>query len=227
MIKSKKDYYYFLEADRIGLGRIKKKNLIRGFLKMLFMPDYIWKFQILLRKVEFYNNKGQKNIFDKFFLLYYKYKFKKLSIKLGYSIPINCFGPGLSIAHIGTIVINNGAKIGNNCRIHIDVNIGSEAGYAEKAPVIGSNVYIGPGVKMFGKIFIADGCAIGANAVVNKSIETPGSLIVGVPAKNIKPIDSGRLLIKATKILELGIQTREIEGKTSIEVLEKLKEYGY
>ena len=227
MIKSKKDYYYYLEADRIALGRINENNLIRHFLKMLFDPDYIWKFQIILRKVELYNNKIQQNVFDKFFLLYFKYKLKKLSIKLSYSIPINCFEAGLSIAHIGTIVVNNGAKIGNNCRIHIDVNIGTAAGYADKAPIIGNNVYIGPGAKLFGRIYIADGCVIGANAVVNKSIDTPNSLVVGVPAKDIKTIDSGKVLIKATRILELGIPIEEIEGKTSLEIYKKIKNYGY
>lgn len=36
-------------------------------------------------------------------------------------------------------------------------------------PVLGDNVYIGPGAKIFGKVQIADGCKVGANAVVNKS----------------------------------------------------------
>lgn len=38
----------------------------------------------------------------------------------------------------------------------------------------------------FGKITIADGCQIGANAVVNKSFDTPGSVIAGYPAKVLK-----------------------------------------
>ena len=36
-------------------------------------------------------------------------------------------------------------------------------------PILGNNIYIGPGAKIFGKIQIVDGCKIGANAVVNKS----------------------------------------------------------
>lgn len=43
----------------------------------------------------------------------------------GFSIPVNSFGPGLSIAHGGTIVVNNTARIGKNCRIHEGVTIGA------------------------------------------------------------------------------------------------------
>lgn len=55
-----------------------------------------------------------------------------------------------------------------------------------KAPKIGNDVYIGPGAVIFGDIEIADGCYIGANAVVNKSILEPNSVIVGIPTKVIK-----------------------------------------
>lgn len=50
-------------------------------------------------------------------------------------------------------------------------------------PVLGDNVYIGPGAKIFGKIQIADGCKVGANAVVNKSFLVKKSILVGVPAQ--------------------------------------------
>ena len=66
----------------------------------------------------------------------------------------------MSLAHRGTIVINPKVKIGKNCRIHICVNIGD---YNGGAPVIGNNVYIGPGAKLFGDIEIADGVKIKVN----------------------------------------------------------------
>ena len=50
-------------------------------------------------------------------------------------------------------------------------------------PVLGDNVYIGPGAKIFGKVQIADGCKVGANAVVNKSFLVKKSILVGVPAQ--------------------------------------------
>ena len=52
-------------------------------------------------------------------------------------------------------------------------------------PTIGDNVWIGPGVKLFGKIVIGNNNQIGANAVVNKSFVEDGIAIAGVPAKKI------------------------------------------
>lgn len=113
--------------------------------------------------------------------LYHYYVFKKLSYKLGYTIYKNCFDAGLCIAHYGTLVVNQKARIGKNCRIHVGVNIGNQNG----APVIGDNVYIGPGVKIFGPITIGNNVVIGANAVVNRSF--PDNVVIaGVPAKIIK-----------------------------------------
>lgn len=86
---------------------------------------------------------------------------------------MNCCGKGLSIAHIGTIVINGSASLGDFCRLHTCVNIGTAGGKVSKTPVIGNRVYIGPGAKLFGDITIADGIAIGANSVVNKSFLNP------------------------------------------------------
>ena len=57
--------------------------------------------------------------------MFYRFKLRKLQIKLGFPIPSNVFGPGLSIAHYGTIVVSEHASIGCNCRIHVGVNIGA------------------------------------------------------------------------------------------------------
>lgn len=120
---------------------------------------------------------------------------------MGYFIPLNVFGPGLSISHYGSIVINPNSRIARNCRIHACVNIGTKAGFSDKAPKIGDNVYIGPGAKIFGDIVIADGIAIGANAVVNKSFLEPNVTIGGIPAKIISNKGSEGLLIKGTQMV--------------------------
>jgi len=85
--------------------------------------------------------------------------------------------------HPFTIVINGNYIIGNNCNIHQGVTIG-EAGRGKKIgnPVIGDNIYIGPGAKIFGKINIENNCAIGANCVLNYSTKENG-VIVGIPGK--------------------------------------------
>lgn len=56
-----------------------------------------------------------------------KYRFRKISVRLGYSIPINVIGPGFSLPHRGNIIINPNTKIGKNCRIHVGVTIGANA----------------------------------------------------------------------------------------------------
>lgn len=121
---------------------------------------------------------------------FYKIRYNILGILCGYSIPPNVFGKGLSIAHRGTIVVNSGAKVGENCRIHVCVNIGTALGCSEVAPSIGDNVYIAPGVKIYGRIHIANGIVIGANSVVTKSFVEKDICIAGVPAKKIS--DCGR-----------------------------------
>ena len=194
MIQSSSEYHYFLEADRIALG-IKKGDLD-------FFND-IWKFERILRKTEYFVN-CKNNFFWKPYIFFLKWKKYHLSLKLGFSIPLNTFGPGLSIAHHGTIVVNKGTRVGANCRIHTGVNIGTAAGFSDNAPKIGDNVYIGPGAKIFGEIEIAGNIAIGANAVVNKSFSEPGITIAGVPAKKISNKGSAGLLIKGTDLVPLS-----------------------
>lgn len=123
--------------------------------------------------------------------VYHKIRYKILGLLCGYEIPLNCIGKGLSIAHRGTIIINEATKIGENCRIHVGVNIGTAPGCKNVAPQIGNNVYIAPGVKMYGNIKVASGIIIGANAVVTKSFLEENICIAGVPAKKIS--NMGRL----------------------------------
>ncbi len=180
MIKNKDDYLYYIECDKKARGFTKNKYFgIRGEIP-------IYKFQLLMRKVEYYNN-CKKNFISKIYLYILKYRYKKLQIKYGFSIPINTFGPGLYIQHRGTICVNGSAKIGCNCRINVDVNIGTNMEKEEEAPIIGDNCFIGPGAKIFGKIKIGNNVAIGANAVVNKSFGD-NITIAGVPAKVVNNI---------------------------------------
>ncbi len=188
MINSKKDLQYYLECDRIALGKKRKKPFILG--------DEIWKFQICMRKLDYYNRSGGMMKY------YYRFKYHKLSLKLGFSIPHDVIGPGLAIVHYGTIVISQGCKVGKNCRIHAGVNIGANAG-EWKAATIGDNVYIGPGAKIVGSIIIGNNCVVGANAVVTKDV--PGGVTVGgIPAKIISDNDSLKHLKRQTEIVEFG-----------------------
>lgn len=200
MIKSKQDYKYYLEADRIALGKKSKKPM--------FFFDEVWLFQRLLRKVEYYKN-CKNSIFFRPYYYYLYLKFHLLSLFLGFHIKPNVFGPGLSISHPGTIVINGSARVGANCRIHVCTVIGTKAGYGDVTPRIGDNVYIGPGAKIFGDIEIADGIAIGANSVVNKSFTEPNIGIAGIPAKKINDKGSEKLVAKATEILNNSLKSNQ------------------
>ena len=181
MITTKKELAYYLMQDAIALRCDGKRPK--------FFGDLVWKYQIILRKTEYLNNvyRDRKHLIFHYF--WYRLLFHKYSVKLGFSIPLNVFGPGLSIAHYGTIVVSDAAKVGKNCRIHEGVNIGATNG-SLKAPEIGDNVFIGTGAKIIGDITIADDVAIGANAVVVKSILEKGVTYGGVPAKKISANNS-------------------------------------
>ncbi len=187
MISSKADYLFYLAADQKSLRITRRSPKILG--------DSIWKFQRTLRKYEYYTNCKTKLLYIPL-RMWLRYRYMKLSSRMGFTIPINRIGPGLSIAHRGPIIINGGTVIGKNCRIHVCVNIGASARNSEEVPTIGDNVYIGPGVKMYGDIRIADNIAIGANAVVTKSFPDPGVSIAGVPARVISHRGSGGMLVR-------------------------------
>ena len=181
MIESHQDYLDYLEADRISL---RAERTLRG---LLF--DDIWKFQRTMRLLEYLTNCRKSRLLRALV----NHVYHRQGRALGFSIPINVFGPGLSIAHQGTIVVHGGASIGCNCRLHVCVNIGASAGQSA-APVIGDNCYIAPGVKIFGGIEIGPNMAIGANAVVNRSFAAGNATIAGVPAKVVSSKTSEGLL---------------------------------
>jgi serine O-acetyltransferase len=114
-----------------------------------------------------------------FLLGHYKFKY-------GIVISPNCtIGPGLYIGHFGGIVVHPDARIGKNCNISHGVTIGqSNRGSRKGVPVIGDNVYIGPGAKILGCIHIGDDVAIGANSVVTKDI-ADHAVVIGIPGKVI------------------------------------------
>jgi serine O-acetyltransferase len=184
MIESRQDYLAYLEADRVSLGQ--------PYTRSSYWVDDVWRFQRLLRKVEYLTNCNGNFLRT----LWARFRFKRISARLGFTIPPNTCGPGLSIAHYGTIVINSSARVGANCRLHVCVNIGTQAGVSGAIPKIGDNCYIGPGAKIFGGIEIGNNTTIGANAVVNASFPEGNATIAGIPATVVADRSSEGLLIK-------------------------------
>lgn len=123
----------------------------------------------------------------KFIYLWYLHKLRRLSRITGFQIPPNTIGPGLTIWHWGSLVVNGNARIGDNCTIRPDVVIG----YKDRtgpAPIIGNNVTINSGSRIIGNgIVVGDNVIIAPGAVVTKSIPS-NSVVAGVPAKVIKEL---------------------------------------
>lgn len=195
MIRNHEDYITYREADRVALRRVKSIHLAY---------DEVWKFQRLLRRMEYMMNcKRDRGIFWRLIYKYYSLRFHYQSVRCGFDIPPNVFGPGLSIAHRGTIVVHPDARIGKNCRIHVDVVIGTRPGPKDLVPRLGDNVYIGPGAKIFGDITIGDNTAVGANSVVNRSFPEGDMTIAGAPAQKVSDTGSQEYII-ATRTKQFG-----------------------
>lgn len=108
---------------------------------------------------------------------------RRLRYRMGVNVPYATkIGPGLLIGHAGGIVVNAAAHIGRNCNLSHNVTIGSTKGAMAGVPVIGDNVYIGPGSVVVGSITVGDGAAVGANSVVMADVPA-GATVAGAPAR--------------------------------------------
>ena len=92
--------------------------------------------------------------------------------------------------------------------------------------MLGDNIYIAPGAKLFGDITIANNTIIGANAVVNSSFDKENIAIGGIPSKIISEnIEIDNVLIRATNIIMLGLNNNDSLYKlTSLEIKALLNE---
>lgn len=190
MIQSRSDLKAYLRADAISRGETRR---VRAFF-----VDPVARFTVLLRVFEYLLNTGKPALVRLPLLIW----FRRLSVRLGFSVGPNIFGPGLAIVHYGLLVLDPTTRIGRNCRIHMGVHIGGAAQFVPEAemhlhsPRIGDNVYIGPGAKLYGPVRIGNDCTIGANAVVTRSFEGDGLTLAGVPAKVIAEGGTGERVLK-------------------------------
>lgn len=176
MIRTKEDLKDYMAKDKFALDITRKHPPLFG--------DEVWKFQIILRKREYYTNCKQ-NLFTKVMKAYYSFRHHNMSVKLGYQIPANTCGPGLRINHFGLCGVHPNAKLGKFCNIHMGAWIAQNK-VEGAAPQIGDNVYIGAGAKILGEVHIANNVVIGANSVVTKDILEEGVTVAGAPARIIK-----------------------------------------
>ena len=174
-ITSRRDYLEYLEAD------LKAHRLDR------WRVYYRWKYPVLawqrwLRRAEYRTNCSRTWI-GRLYAKLLRLHSRNRGMRLGFTIPINVFGPGLCLPHWGTIVVNDKARVGAHCRLHPGTCIGEAFG---GAPTIGDHAYIGPGAKIYGGIVLGDYVRIGANTVVGRSFPEGHITLLGAPARALE-----------------------------------------
>lgn len=200
MIQSKKELDFYIKADYM-MNRGYFKPTFKQRLKAILSPDYIMDFLITMRRVDYYTQTKQYIP-----LIINKFKYKKLSIKLGFSIGAEVFGYGLVIPHYGTIVVGENNRIGNYAVLHSSTCI------TARQKVIGNNFYLSTGAKVTTSENLSDNIMVSANSVVTKGCSQGNVLLVGAPAAAKKTIPSwyeyqgGKAIDKVRAIEELKIQ---------------------
>lgn len=178
MISSKEELKEFLRCER---KYYISGSVIKGLLKLMIGNEgaVIWNWQRRLRITEYHYNTHHK----------FRYGICKVLLnhmynRYGLHIGLNVSGKGLHVMHLGPILINKNVRIGENCCIHTNTALVA-GGMTNKTPVIGDNVVIGLGTTILGGVTIANGIAIGANSLVNKSFLEEDIGIAGNPARKI------------------------------------------
>jgi len=108
--------------------------------------------------------------------------------------PKASIGKNLFIDHGMGVVIGETSEIGDNVTIYHAVTLGgispsiksNEQRDVKRHPTLKNNVVIGSGAQILGPITIGEYAKIGANAVVTHDVPSH-AVMIGIPAKNIKP----------------------------------------
>ena len=93
----------------------------------------------------------------------------------------------------GTITVGEGTNIQDRCVLHEETSLGKNCTVGHSAIVhgctIGDNTMVGMGAIILTGAVIGKDCIIGAGAVVTgKTVAPDGSLLLGSPAKVVKPV---------------------------------------
>lgn len=154
--------------------RISKKIMIKN---LLINPGF--KYMYFHRKYNYYKKSGNKII-----ACYYKLILSRYRVKYLYEISSEAkIGRGFYIGHLGPIIINPNAIIGDNVNISSGVTIGQQnRGIKQGSPIIGNNVFIGANSIIVGKVNIGNNVLIAPGAYVNFDVPN-NSIVIGNPGK--------------------------------------------
>ncbi len=142
-----------------------------GLIKPIFL-----RWQIAYRKASVYSNRTIPGIINRI-------RLQRLSEKTGFQIPTKTkIGPGLRLAHTGSIIINPDAVLGSNINLAPGVVIGkANRGPRKGTPIIGNKVWIGTNSVIVGKVEIGEDVLIAPGAFVNTDVPAH-SVVIGNPA---------------------------------------------
>lgn len=180
-ITNRTDLRHYLTED------LRANGVDRWHFSLRFRrPEVLY--QRILRRVEYCQ--ATPGVLARVARCYLRFRLTRLSVRTGITIPPGVFGPGLSIAHYGSIVVHTRARVGAYCRINSATNIGMTR---TGVPTLGDHVYVAPGAVLYGGITVGDRAVIGANAVVGRDVPA-GVTVGGSPARVISSRDSASVM---------------------------------
>ena len=113
------------------------------------------------------------------YLMAFRYVRNVYGIELPYSVQL---GRRVVFEHQHGIVIHGATVIGDDCIIRQGVTLGNRhLARPKDAPVLESNVNVGAGAKILGKVTVGRNASVGANAVVLQDVPQ-NARAVGNPA---------------------------------------------
>ena len=177
-----------LITEEMAVYGINKKNLREKRFRQ--QKSYmLWCVVRALRMLEYRREKRDSSNnsfvmrFEAFRVKLAERKYHKACEKVGIELAPNMIGKGVRICHDNVVVFG---RVGEGCIFHGNNVVGNKrTGASDEIPKLGKRVDVGYGAMIIGNVEIADDCVIGAGAVVTKSCMKPGSILVGVPAKEI------------------------------------------
>src|SRR5437764_2837102 len=96
MIESKADYRFYLEADRVA--HCQTRRWPRPFV------DDTWRFQRLLRKVEYYTN-CKRSAFGRAYARFLYVRLHVMELRLGFIVFRIVFGPEIAILYLAYVMV--------------------------------------------------------------------------------------------------------------------------
>ena len=187
MVKSKSELNKLI-ADEMAVYGLSSKNIS----EKRFRHNKNYMIFAALKSLRIYEyrctqrDECKNSLLKKVYAFMVKFADRKRNIcceKVDVELSPFMIGKNVRICHDNVVVFGN---VGENCTFHGNNVVGNKrTGASTEIPKICNNVDIGFGAMIIGDVTIADNCVIGAGAVVTKSCEKEGSVLVGVPAKVI------------------------------------------